>query len=211
MERADLHFSPKTGRKPALKADIQRPLLPGADCSCYPNIKCALRKGQNSHVRPWLWAASLGQPYMKGSDHPPPSYPPPTHISVWDRRKEEDIKGRVRFPVFGMRPSPALTLFRRGTALYRKVRTWSHGSPEGISKGNAFISVHSSSQVKASCFSRKLFYLCPQTSSKHKHSVLRSKSKVMAHSVREPLPEDWVQSKPENLLGPQEKMSLEKN
>lgn len=91
----------------------------------------------------------LASPAGSGSDHPPPSHHLPSHTSEWDRRKEEDIKGRVRFAVFGMRSGPELTQFRRETGLYRKTRTWSHHSPDGISKCNAFILVHNPSQVKA--------------------------------------------------------------
>lgn len=72
----------------------------------------------------------------------------PMQVSEWDKKKEEDIKGRMRFPESGMRLNPELTVFRRGTGLYRKTRTWSHCSPEEISKRNAFILVHDPSQVK---------------------------------------------------------------
>lgn len=54
---------PKSARKPALKADIQTPQFPHADCSSYPKAKSTLKKGQNSRIHLWLWAASLGQPY----------------------------------------------------------------------------------------------------------------------------------------------------
>lgn len=69
-------------------------------------------------------------------------------VSEWDKKKEEDIKGRMRFPESGMRLNPELTVSRRGTGLYRKTRTWSHCSPEEVSKRNAFILVHNPSQVK---------------------------------------------------------------
>lgn len=90
----------------------------------------------------------LASPAGNSSDHPPPSHHLPSHVSEWDRRKEEDIKGRVRFAVFGMSPGPELTWFRRGTGLYRKTRTWSHHSPDGISKCNAFILVHNPPRSK---------------------------------------------------------------
>lgn len=141
----------------------------------------------------------LASPTRNSSDHPPPSYPMPIHISEWDRRKEGDIKGRVRFPVFGMKPGPELTLFRRGTDLYKKTRTWSHHSPEGISKCNAFILVHNPSQVKATqpCVFKGNCFISVHKPLQSTNTLLSGpKAKRWLIQFREPLPENWVQSKP---------------
>jgi len=107
-----------------------------------------------------------------------------------------------------MRPGPELTLFRRKTGLYRKTRTWSHHSPEGISKCNAFILVHNPSQVKATqpyVFEGNRFISVHNPLQSTNTLLSGPKAKQRLTQFREPLPENQVQSKPQNLSGPQKK------
>lgn len=91
---------------------------------------------------------------QSGSDHPctpsspllPAFYPSKFPSGMWGKTRTSKV--RQGFQLLGTRPGPALTMPHRGSSLYRKTRTRSHHSPEGISKCSAFISFHSPSQVK---------------------------------------------------------------
>lgn len=68
-------------------------------------------------------------------------------VSEWDKGKQEDSKGGMRFPESGMRPSPELSVQERNWSLQEN-SDMVPLLPKEISKRTAFILVHNPSQVK---------------------------------------------------------------